>query len=133
MTLDDLKEWVDAADPLTAYVELTRLEKQIKALKDSVQYNAVVEAQKYGKTFSFAGYEIQCKNAAGRWKYDHIPAWKQQQALLKKYEEDAKHAYKAKQAGQTMVDANGEVIEPADYTAGAEIISLTEIKKNENI
>lgn len=128
MNLNDLNNYVESVDALTAYVELNRLEKQIKALKDSVQRAAVAEAQKHGKLFMFAGYEIQCKSAAGRWKYDHIPQWKEHQTNLKAVEDAAKTAYKAKQAGQVMVDANGEVIEPADYTPGADTIALTEIK-----
>lgn len=80
----------------------------------------------------FAGYEIQCKSAAGRWKYDHIPAWTQHNNYIKAVEEQAKIAYKAKQAGQTMVDSNGEVIEPADYTPGADTIALKEVKISGN-
>lgn len=122
----------DMINPLDAYCEIIRMEKTLKTLKEKVQPLAVVEAQKHGKQFAYSGFEIQCKSAAGRWKYDHIPVYKNHIDYIKQLEEQAKLAYKAKQSGQIMMDENGEVIEPADYTPGSDTISLRELKSEGN-
>ena len=112
-------------DPLKAFIELKAKEKAIKGALDIVQDHAVENAQSYGeKTFKAFGAEIQCKAAAGRWDFKHIEPILKLKEQVKDYEGLAKDAYKLIEKGRQVIDDNGEVVEPAKYTPGKDIIAI---------
>lgn len=114
-------------NPLDAYCELNRIENLCAALKKQIQQQAVNEAQKHGKTFKHMGFEIQCKSSAGRWKFDHINDWAAAKMKLSIIEDNAKTAHKLIEKGLLPLNDGGEIVEPATYIPGADIISLKEI------
>ena len=114
-------------NPLDAYCELNRIEKICAELKKQIQQQAVNEAQKHGKTFKHMGFEIQCKSSGGRWKFDHINDWAAAKMKLSIIEDNAKTAHKLIEKGLLPVTDGGEILEPATYIPGADIISLREI------
>lgn len=114
-------------NPLDAYCELNRIEKICAELKKQIQQQAVNEAQKHGKTFKHMGFEIQCKSSAGRWKYEHINDWVAAKMKLSIIEDNAKTAHKLIEKGLLPLNDGGEIVEPATYIPGADIISLKEI------
>lgn len=114
-------------NPLDAYCELNRIEKICAELKKQIQQQAVNEAQKHGKTFKHMGFEIQCKSSAGRWKFDHINDWAAAKMKLSIIEDNAKTAHKLIEKGLLPLNDGGEILEPATYIPGADIISLKEI------
>ena len=114
-------------NPLDAYCELNRIEKLCSELKKQIQQQAVNESQKHGKTFKHMGFEIQCKSSAGRWKYEHIKDWAAAKMKLSIIEDNAKTAYKLIEKGLLLETDGGEILEPATYIPGADIISLKEV------
>lgn len=112
-------------DPLSAFTMMHRLKSCIDLNMKAIQDQAVSEAEKYdGKTFQFKGYEITKKAAAGRWDFKHLEDWNQKKAEITEVEEKHKIAFKMAEKGDKYVTDDGEVIEPATYTPGAETISL---------
>jgi hypothetical protein len=118
-------------NPLDAYCELNRIEKLCSELKKQIQQQAVNEAQKHGKTFKHMGFEIQCKSSAGRWKFDHINDWVVAKMNMSIIEDNAKWAFKLSEKGSLPVNDGGEIVQPATYVPGADIISLKEIPNAE--
>ena len=118
-------------NPLDAYCELNRIENLCAALKKQIQSQAVNEAQKHGKTFKHMGFEIQCKSSAGRWKFDHINDWVVAKMNMSIIEDNAKWAFKLSEKGSLPVNDGGEIVQPATYVPGADIISLREIPNAE--
>lgn len=110
-------------DALKAYIHLKQIEKQLKAAFEAVEPLAFQDADKWTeKTFVYAGAEIQKKNAAGRWNFANVALYNEAEKRKKQIEELAKVAAKG---GATVVDEiSGEVVEPAEYTAGKSIISI---------
>lgn len=106
-------------NPLKAYIELKRIEKALRLALESVNESALSEAKKYGqKSFDQFGANIELRANAGKWNYDHIPHWTKIKEQLKSIEENSKLAFKQQQKGQTMVDADGVIIAPAQYAEG---------------
>ena len=129
--INEIIQQVEAGEinPLNAYIEIYRLEKQIKAAKEIIQQKAIDEAAKYPeKTFQFMGFEIQKKSGAGRWKFDHLTDWQAKANEIKEIEEKHKQAFKMWEKGDTYITEGGEIVEPAVYMPGADTIALKEIK-----
>jgi len=115
-------------DALLAYTKLHELETALKSAKDIVYEAAINEADKYNdKTFQFHGYEIQKKSAAGRWDFKHIPEWNQYKETIAAFEDKCKTAFKLAEKGDKYVSEDGELVQPAIYTAGKSIISLKKL------
>jgi hypothetical protein len=115
------------ANPLEIYCALHKLEAQVKAAKDQIKEQAIDEASKHGKTFTFMGFEIQHKALPGRWKFDHIDDWNATKFKLQTIEDLAKWAHKSLEKGVQPITDDGEVITPANYTPGGDTIALKEI------
>lgn len=112
-------------DALEAYIKLKAFEKSFKNALEKVEPLAFEVASKWNeKTFQYKGAEIQKKNSAGRYDFSHIKQYVAEKEKLKSIEELAKQALASKKHGVTVVDADGEVIEPAIYTEGKSIISV---------
>lgn len=127
---NDLYELRDAvlneeANPLSVYIALKEMEKDLAAILKQVQPLALEEAKTYGETtFDAFGAKITVKAGGGRWSYNHIPQWESAKETLKEIEEKAKSAYNNKGFGM-IVNDEGEVIEPAEYTSGSETLSIS--------
>ena len=112
-------------DPLKAFIQLKAQEQSVKGALAIVKSHAVEKASTYGeKTFKAFGAEVQCKSAAGRWDFKHIEPIIKLKEQVKDYEGMAKDAYKLIEKGRQVIDENGEVVEPAKYTPGEDIISI---------
>jgi len=112
-------------DPLKAFIQLKAKEQAIKGAMAMIQEQAIEKANTYGeKTFKDFGVEITCKSAPGRWDYKHIEHINHLKGMIKGYEEQAKDAFKLVEKGSQIIDDEGEVVEPAKYTPGKDIISI---------
>lgn len=112
-------------DPLKAYIQLKAKEQAVKGALSIIQDHAIENANTYGeKTFKAFGAEITCKSAAGRWDYKHIPQIAKLNDQVKDLQKLAQDAYKLYERGQAVVDLHGEVVEPAKFTPGKDIISI---------
>ncbi len=113
------------ADALAVFIELKRLSSQVESAIKQIKDEAVDEANKYGKSFEMQGAKITVKSAATRYKYDHIPEWKQHKEQLKAIEELAKQALKARQNKLYVSDDEGIISEPAKAIPGADTLSIS--------
>lgn len=124
---------------LEGYVSLKRLEADVAEALGKLKAKATEEAAAYGKGEHEAyGATIQHRASAGRWDFSALPWVKpleEAQASLdmtRKAKEDmAKAAYNAQQKMQALpVDMEtGEVIQPANYTPGKDVVAIT-LKKS---
>lgn len=119
---------------LEGYISLKRLEADVATALGRLKDKATEEAAAYGKGEHEAyGATIQHRASAGRWDFSKLP-WRQSldemQANLdmtRKAKEDmAKAAYNAAQKMQKLpVDMEtGEVIQPAEYTPGKDVVAI---------
>lgn len=116
--------------PLQAFLKLKELHDLSKALLDDIKESAVADAGKWDeKKFEYMGFVVEKRSGAGTWKFDHIKPWKDRKEALKEVEEQCKAAFKLWEKGQTVIDDNGEVVEPAIYTPGADVIAISRPKE----
>jgi hypothetical protein len=113
-------------DALAAYITLNRIAKMLDQIKDEVKPYAIQQAdQWHEKTFSYFGATIEKKSGAGRWDFKGVQAWNEAKATLSAIEERAKAAAQAAaKFGAAMVSEDGELLEGAKFTPGADIIAL---------
>ncbi len=112
-------------DALATYITLNRISKMLDGLKDEVKPYAIEQSgQWHEKTFSYFGATIEKKSGAGRWDFKGVQAWNEAKATLSAIEERAKAAAQAQKFGAAMVSEDGELLEGATYTPGADIIAL---------
>tara|TARA_R110002020_G_scaffold92169_6_gene223357 strand:+ start:6619 stop:7068 length:450 start_codon:yes stop_codon:yes gene_type:complete len=124
--IKDLHELVNDGqiNPLTAIIFLKELEKKSKEYKSKIDDIAIEELSKYGNEGTdMNGYSIKLKKAAGRWDFKHIQEIVDAEHKLKELKEKHKLAYSAD--GKILIEDTGEVIEPANFKMGKEIIVLT--------
>jgi len=113
-------------DALAAFITLTRLSKLIDQMKDRVKESALTEAAKWPeKSFNYFGVTVEKRAAAGRWDFKSIPSWQEAKATVMSIEERAKAAYEMRQKfNAEAVTEDGELIDGAVYTQGADIIAI---------
>jgi len=113
-------------DALATYITLNRIGKMLDQIKDEVKPYAIEQSgQWHEKTFSYFGATIEKKSGGGRWDFKGVQAWNEAKATLQSIEERAKAAAQAAaKFGAAMVSEDGELLEGATYTPGAEIIAL---------
>lgn len=127
MNLEETMKGVQTGelDPLKEYIQLKAFEKRFKEVLSAVQDKAIDEARKYEqKSFKAFGAEIQMKANAGTWDYKTNPVWQTKKSELDEWQNQMQSAYYAKIKGNTIVDGNGEIVEPAIYKPGADNISI---------
>jgi len=108
-------------NPLETYIELKHIEKALKSALSTVQGYAIDEAEKYGeKSFKFCGAEVGVKNAAGRWNFKNLDWYEDYQEL----QESAKQSFKLSLKSKQLIDDEGTVVQPAEYTEGKTTISI---------
>lgn len=115
------------ADALKSWIELKKLEKELKEAMDIIKDDAVSEAEKYGgKSFEAFGAKVEVKNGPGQWKFDKIPEHAEAKEKLKIIETMAKEAFNLQKKNAVMYDTvTGEAITPAEYTEGKTLISIS--------
>jgi len=103
-------------NPLEAFIYLNWMMKVAEGAKKKLLDEALAEAEKYPeKEAEVYDATVTVKNSAGRYTYPDS---------VKKAREQAKDAYKAQKDGNTIVDDNGEVVEPAVYVQGKTILNI---------
>jgi len=113
-------------DPLSAYVELKKIEDELNQALKMVQPLAIDEAEKWKeKSFKYAGAIIEKKSAASRWDYSHIPAWQTAKSKLTYVEKIA-------QAGGGYDEETTEQIEKAVKIEGKSTIAVKLVKDEVN-
>lgn len=116
-TLQDIAD--GNTNPLQAYIQFKKLEKELESAIKTTQADAINEAAKYPeKSFKAFGAVIEKRNAPSKWTYDHISAWTSAKENLKRIETLA-------QAGGAVDEQTGEVIDRAIKVHGKAGIALT--------
>ena len=116
-------------DPLKAIIVLKEIEKKAKEYKSKIDDIALEEITKYGRGGTeIDGYNISSRSAAGRWDFKHITEIQNLEKQLKELKEKHKSAYNQMTRNLTTLGDGGEVIIPANYKHGKEIIVITKNK-----
>ena len=114
-------------NPLEAFVAIKHMEEVCKLANKQLKEQAIEESETYGvesKDLSAYGAKIQVKNGAGRWNFSHIKEISQLEDQLKELKDSHKTAYKMRLKGNQMVTDDGELIKPAYYLDGAQVIAI---------
>jgi hypothetical protein len=115
----DYSEWVqqviDGNEPaLPCYGELLEVKSYIEKCILAIKDHAISEADNFDeKTFQFNGFKFTKVEGKRIYKFDHIKEWIDRRDNLKTFELMAKSAADKYGKGVTMVDDDGQVIEPA--------------------
>lgn len=127
--IQDIAHLVESGslEPLKAILVLKQLEKKAIEYKKRIEEIAIDELSKYEKSSTTIGsYTINLKKSAGRWDFKHIKEIVDAENKLKELKEKHKLAYNAE--GKMLVEETGEVIEPANFKMGKEIIVISQNK-----
>lgn len=114
-------------DPLTAYIELKRIEKILSDCLKLTQPLAVQEADKNPeKSFIVGDVKVEKRRSAGKWDYSGIEQWNRQKEAMKEIEELSKQAFQAQAKGRnlTITDMDGVIIQPASFIEGSDTIAI---------
>lgn len=104
-------------NPLEAFIFLNFMQKIADGAKKQLLEQAMIEAEKYPeREAKVYDATVTVKNGAGRYTYPDS---------IKEAQEQAKLAYKAQKEGNTIVDDNGEIVEPAIYKQGSPALAIT--------
>lgn len=104
-------------NPLEAFIYLNWMQKIAESAKKLLSEQAIAEAEKYPeKEAEVYDATVTVKNGAGRYTYPES---------VKKLQELSKLACKAQKQNNTIVDDNGEIVEPAVYKQGSTVLSIT--------
>jgi len=116
-------------DPLKAVIVLKEIEKKAKEYKCMIDDLALDEITKYGRGGTeIEGYSVSVRSSAGRWDFKHIKDITDLENQLKELKEKHKGAYNQMLRNLTTLGEGGEVIIPANFKQGKEIIVITKIK-----
>jgi len=114
-------------NPLEAFVAIKHMEETCKLANKQLKDQALTEAETYGveaKDLKIHGAQIQVRNGAGRWSFEHISEISVLEMKLKRLKESHKTAYKMAQKKHQMVTEDGEIIEPATYIEAGQVIAV---------
>ena len=127
----DIAELVENGEieAIKAFLFLKEIEMKSKEYKKKIEETALNELSEYNGNTEINGYNISLKKSAGRWDYSHIKEIVDAENNLKQLKEKYKLAYKQQDNNITSIGDGGEVIDPAKFKHGREIISIR--KKNE--
>ena len=104
-------------NPLEAFIYLNWMMKVAEGAKKRLLDEAITEAEKYPeKEAEVYDAKVTVKNGAGRYTYPDS---------IKKLQELSKLACKAQKQNNTIVDDNGEIVEPATYKQGSTTLAIT--------
>lgn len=114
-------------NPLEAFVAIKHMEEVCKLANKQLKEQAITEAETYGvesKDLKAYGAQIQVKNGAGRWNFSHIKEISELEDNLKELKDSHKTAYKMRLKGNQMVTEEGEIVQPAYYLDGSQVIAI---------
>lgn len=114
-------------NPLEAFVAIKHMEEVCKLANKQLKEQAITEAETYGvesKDLKAYGAQIQVKNGAGRWNFSHIKEISKLEDNLKELKDSHKTAYKMRLKGNQMVTEDGEIVQPAYYLDGSQVIAI---------
>jgi len=116
-------------DPLKAVIVLKEIEKKAKEYKCMIDDIALDEITKYGREGTeIDGYSVSVRSAAGRWDFKHINEIQDLEKELKQLKEKHKGSYNQMLRNLTTLGEGGEVIIPANFKSGKDIIVITKKK-----
>lgn len=116
-------------DPIKAVVKLKEIEKKANIYKKMISDIALDELDKYGRDGTkIDGYQINKRQSAGRWDFKHIEDINKLEKKLKELKDKHKGAYNNMIKNLTTLGEGGEVVIPANYKAGKEVIVIKEDK-----
>jgi hypothetical protein len=114
---------------LDAYIQLNEVSKRLTKVKSLIYDEAINEAEKFGeKTFNYHGKTITRKAAAGRWDFKGLQGYEELKSKIKETEALHKQAYQMLIKGKQVIDDNGEIVEPAKYTAGKDTLMIVDAR-----
>jgi uncharacterized protein (UPF0210 family) len=111
-------------EALNAFLFLKELEIKSKEYKKRIEEIAIDELSKHNGSTEMNGYTISLKKSAGRWDFKHIQEIVDAENNLKQLKEKYKLAYKQQNNNITAIGDGGEVIDPAKFNHGKEIIQI---------
>lgn len=113
-------------DPLKAVIVLKEIEKKAKEYKSKITDIALEELDNYPKIGAIIdGYNVKTKKSPGRWDFKHIPEIYELEEKIKEVKEKHKGAYHQMLQNLTTLGDGGEVIIPANFKQGKDIIIIT--------
>ncbi len=113
---------------LEAYIECNKIKNVAESAMKNLKQYALQEYERYNeKTVNRYGCSIQ-KSQSGRYSYKHIKEWQDANGRSKAIEKQAQEAYKQSLKGIELIDENGEIVQPAEYTSNSESLKIS-IKK----
>ncbi len=127
-TLEGVREGSDGFYAPSDYLRLRQMQEEIEETITALKPYVMTEVEKYGKEgYKKDGLVITTKSAAGKWTYpseEHAKA----KAEVSKIEERMKMSYKAQQDGGNLMEFDGVVVQPAQYTPGATTLNVSKEK-----
>ena len=103
-------------NPLEAFIFLNFMQKVADTARKRLLDEDITEAEKYPeKEAELYDATVTVKNGAGRYTYPDS---------IKKLQELSKLACKAQKQNNTIVDDNGEIVEPATYKQGSTTLAI---------
>ena len=125
----DIVDAVERGDvnSLEAFVAIKHMEETCKLANKKLKDYAITELATYGpesKDLLIHGASLQLRNGAGRWDFKEIPEIMELKERIKILEDQHKQSYKLNETGNQMISQHGEIIQPAKYTPGSEVIAV---------
>jgi len=113
-------------DPVKAFLLLKQIENKSKEYKKKIEEIALDELAKYGSEGAeIDGYKVTLKKSAGRWNFKHIEDIVDAEEKLRQLKIKHKGAYLQMVHNITSIGDGGELIKPAEFKNGKQIISIT--------
>ncbi len=113
-------------DPIKAFLVLKEIENRSKEYKKKIEDIALEEVSKYGREgTNIDGYKVNIKKSAGRWDFNHIEEIVDLENKLKALKDKHKGSYHQSQNNLTSIGEGGEVVDPAKFKEGRDIIIVS--------
>lgn len=124
--INGLVESVNAgtADADKVFIELKKIEKELKSAIDTVFDEALTEIEKLGKgEHLINGTIVSVRASGGRWDFKNCSLWVDHKSQLENVEKHLKSLVSSRTIGDPMVDEEtGEMLELPIYNPGKETI-----------
>lgn len=115
-----------SVSPEDAWVALHEIEAALKESKDMIKDAVVSNVSRTKGGVVVGGLSLSVRPAAGKWDYSGCKVVMDRQALFEKAKELAQTQAKN---GGIVATPDGEVIEGASYTPGADTVFVTKAKQ----
>jgi len=114
-------------EPSYAFIYLKKIESKAKEMKDKILEETIEQLSSIGlegKSYALSEGTLELRNSAGRWDFSHIEEIVRLEEELKDLKELSKEAYKRSLKGNHLVTEHGEIVQPAAFKAGKEIVAV---------